>query len=167
MNYRRIQPWAFRVAWGIVRRLPTRYGARIRVHILVLFGATVGSRVSVGPGCHVLEPRGLSIGGDSGIARDVTIDARGGLTIGCRTLIGFESVLLTYTHSLDEETASVSLTDFVAQPTEIGDGCWIGTRVIVLPGLSVGSGSIVGAGAVVTKTVPAGTVAGGVPARPL
>lgn len=52
-------------------------------------------------------------------------------------------------------------------PIEIEDDCWLGAGAIVLPGVRVGRGAVIGAGAVVTTDVPAGTVAAGVPARKL
>lgn len=52
-----------------------------------------------------------------------------------------------------------------SQPVEIGDDVWIGTRALVLDGVKVGTGAIVGAGAVVTKNVPPYAIVGGVPAR--
>lgn len=51
------------------------------------------------------------------------------------------------------------------QKVTIGDDAWIGTRVIILPGVSVGKGAIIGAGAVVTKDVPEYAVVAGVPAK--
>ncbi len=50
---------------------------------------------------------------------------------------------------------------------DIEDDCFIGARAILMPGIRIGRGSIVGAGAVVTKSVPPGTVVAGVPARPI
>jgi maltose O-acetyltransferase len=50
-------------------------------------------------------------------------------------------------------------------PTIIEDNVWIGHRVIIMPGLNIGKGSIIGAGAVVTKDVPAYAVVAGIPAK--
>jgi maltose O-acetyltransferase len=50
-------------------------------------------------------------------------------------------------------------------PVTIGDDVWIGARAILLPGITINSGSIVGAGAVVTKDVPPGSIVAGNPAR--
>ncbi|NTU65300.1 MAG: hypothetical protein HGB05_18340 [Chloroflexi bacterium] len=50
-------------------------------------------------------------------------------------------------------------------PVTIQDGTWLGARCIVLPGVTVGRGSVVGAGSVVTKDVPPNTLVGGVPAK--
>jgi acetyltransferase-like isoleucine patch superfamily enzyme len=49
----------------------------------------------------------------------------------------------------------------------IGDGCWIGADVVILPGVNIGDKSVVAAGAVVSKTVPPGEIWGGVPAKKL
>lgn len=51
------------------------------------------------------------------------------------------------------------------EPVEIGDDCWIGGRVTILPGVHVGNGAVIAAGAVVTKDVPPYAVVGGVPAK--
>ena len=53
----------------------------------------------------------------------------------------------------------------VPRPVRIGDGCWLGERAIVLPGVELGPRCVVGAGAVVTRSFPAGSVVAGVPAR--
>ena len=50
-------------------------------------------------------------------------------------------------------------------PVVIGDDVWIGSRVIILPGVKIGNGSVIGAGAVVTKDVEPYSVVGGVPAK--
>lgn len=54
-----------------------------------------------------------------------------------------------------------------AKPVTIGDDCWFGANVTVCPGVTVGEGCVIGAGSVVTKDIPAGSVAAGVPARVL
>lgn len=52
-----------------------------------------------------------------------------------------------------------------AQPVTLEDGVWVGARVIILPGVTIGQGAIIGAGSVVTRDVPARTIAAGNPAR--
>lgn len=55
--------------------------------------------------------------------------------------------------------------DLTHNGIEIGDGCWLGARVLVLPGVKVGNGSIIGAGSVVTKDIESNVIAAGVPAK--
>jgi acetyltransferase-like isoleucine patch superfamily enzyme len=52
-------------------------------------------------------------------------------------------------------------------PINIGDNCFIGARAVIMPGITIGSNSVVGAGSIVTKDVPPNTVVAGVPARPI
>lgn len=85
------------------------------------------------------------------------------MTIGDRVLFGTGVSLITATH----ETSLQSRRDNVeyAEPITIGDDCWFGANVTVLPGVTIGRGCTIGAGSVVTKDVPEYSVAMGVPAR--
>lgn len=86
---------------------------------------------------------------------------QGGIIIGDGTQIGHNVVLATLNHSLDPEHR----TDVIPAPIRIGREVWIGANAVVLPGVNIGDGAVIAAGAVVTKDVPENTVAGGVPAR--
>jgi maltose O-acetyltransferase len=85
------------------------------------------------------------------------------VTIGDRVQIGPAVQLLTADHPLDVATRATKLEN--GRPIAIEDDAWIGGGAIVLPGVTIGSGSIVGAGSVVTRDVPAGVVAAGNPCR--
>ncbi|PQO28960.1 transferase [Blastopirellula marina] len=78
-----------------------------------------------------------------------------GVHIGSHTYIAFQTVILTH----DMSRAKYYM------DTHIGSNCFIGGRSIILPGITVGDGSIVGAGSVVTKDVPPGSIVAGNPAR--
>jgi maltose O-acetyltransferase len=71
--------------------------------------------------------------------------------------------LLTPTHPLDPAARLAKWE--AAQPIHIGNNVWLGGGTIVLPGVSIGDNSVVGAGAVVTRSLPANVVAVGNPAR--
>lgn len=88
---------------------------------------------------------------------------QGGITIGDDTLIGHNVVLATINHDLNPQKRR----DNLFAPITIGKSVWIGANATVLPGVSIGDGAVVAAGAVVTKDVPENTVVGGVPARVL
>ncbi|MFJ9685283.1 sugar O-acetyltransferase [Streptomyces bacillaris] len=85
------------------------------------------------------------------------------ITIGADVQIGPNVQLLTPTHPVDPEPRRAKWE--AAEPITIGDNVWLGGGVIVCPGVSIGKNTVVGAGAVVTKDLPANVVAVGNPAR--
>lgn len=87
----------------------------------------------------------------------------GRVTIGADVQIGPNVQILTPTHPLDPEVRRSGLE--AAEPITIEDNVWLGGGVIVCPGVTIGRDSVVGAGAVVTKDLPAGVLAVGNPAR--
>ena len=105
-----------------------------------------GEDVSFGPGCHIYEPRA-------------------GLTIGDHCMIGGGVLICGVNHGFAIRDVPMRKQMVEALPIVIGHDVWIGMGAIVLPGVTLGDGAIVGAGAVVTSDVPSGTVVTGVPAR--
>lgn len=85
----------------------------------------------------------------------------GGIKIGDDCLIGHNCTICTVNHSKDPERRG----DMTCASVTIGDKVWIGANVTILPGVSIGDGSIIAAGAVVNKNVQAGTIAAGIPAK--
>lgn len=88
---------------------------------------------------------------------------QGGIVIGNDVLIGHNAVLATLNHGLDPAQRG----DLLPAPIHIGDRVWIGANATILPGVTIGHGAIVAAGAVVTRDVPPLAVVGGIPARTL
>ena len=86
---------------------------------------------------------------------------QGGIEIGDGALIGHNVVLATLNHDFAPDRRGT----LHPAPIRIGRGVWIGASATVLPGVTIGDGAIVAAGAVVTRDVPARSVAAGVPAR--
>lgn len=84
--------------------------------------------------------------------------------IGKNTLIGPGAMICTSTHDIDPAMREKCGGSF-AKPIRIGDHCWIGAKAIILPGVTIGNGSTIAAGAVVTKDVEPMCVMAGVPAR--
>ena len=85
------------------------------------------------------------------------------VTIGSACQIAPRVQLLTATHPIDPEPRRLGWE--YAEPITIADNVWLGGGVIVCPGVTIGQDTVVGAGAVVTKDLPAGVIAAGVPAR--
>ncbi|KAL1873118.1 hypothetical protein VTK73DRAFT_1079 [Phialemonium thermophilum] len=87
------------------------------------------------------------------------------VTIGSRTLVGPNVSLYTGTHPLDPDIRNGTQGPEAGKPITIGDDCWIGGNVTILPGVTIGEGCTIGAGSVVTKDVPCNHVVAGNPAR--
>ena len=113
------------------------------------FHVDYGSRISIGP--RTFANYGF-------VALDVAA-----ITIGADVQIGPNVQLLTPTHPLDPGQRRDKWE--AAQPITIGDNVWLGGGAIILPGVTIGADTVVGAGSVVTKDLPAGVVAVGNPAR--
>ena len=109
----------------------------------------------------IYAPEELEIGNKVDIGEFSVIRANGGLTIGDRVLIAAHVAITTRGHPIAPPRFGVT----VDAPIVIDDDVWIGTHATILPGVTVGRGSVVAAGAVVTTSVPPGVVVGGVPAR--
>lgn len=179
-----------RIVAGMARLylFSTLYGAWLR-----LYGVRLEGRVNfVGPVRILGDPRRISIGAGSWLHRGVTLwthdygAGHGRIDIGRRVTLLTNVQLNSYERiSVGDDTAfgdgcyvqdndhgtapgtPVMRQAQVSAPIAIGADVWFGARCIVLKGVTVGDGTIVGAGAVVVKPLPAGVVAVGSPARPV
>jgi acetyltransferase-like isoleucine patch superfamily enzyme len=123
-----------------------------------------GHRAIVFGNFTVANPRNVKIGKNCAINHDVFLLGRVGITIGDDVVLSARCMLL------DAGLESRSMADFkdhahVDAPICVGDGAWIGAGAIILPGVTIGEHSIVGAGSLVRKDVPARTVVAGNPAK--
>ena len=97
-----------------------------------------------------------------------TLCAAQSVTIGDHVIIGANSAVIdTDFHPLDYATRKISPQAGIARPIVIEDEVFIGMNCLVLKGVRIGRGSVIGAGSVVTKDIPAGVIAAGNPARVL
>ncbi|KAI8942007.1 hypothetical protein NX059_000115 [Plenodomus lindquistii] len=87
------------------------------------------------------------------------------ITVGSRTLVGPNVSFYSATHPLDPALRNGTAGPELGKEIHVGEDCWIGGNVSILPGITIGRGSVVGAASVVTKNVPEFTVVAGNPAR--
>lgn len=77
------------------------------------------------------------------------------MSIGARTLVGPNVCFFSGTHPLDPDLRKGTEGPELGRPITIGEDCWIAGNAIILPGVTIGDGSTIGAGSVVTKVIPA------------
>ena len=132
----------------------------VRKFIYRLSGVKIGSGSTIHMWANFFQPSNISIGSDTTVGDHVFLDGRAPITIGNHVDIASSVFIYNSEHDINKH-------DFSAreEPVEIGDYVFIGPRAIILPGVKIGKGAIVGAGAVVTKDIPDFAISGGVPAK--
>lgn len=160
---------------------------RLRAMLLRIRGANVAPKSSVGARLVVRNARGLTLGkrveiehdvylklvspqarvtiGDfSFLGRGCEIDAAASITIGAHVLFAPNVFITDHTHNHARGVLH-DAQGITSEPVVIGDDAWIGTRAVILAGVTIGAGAIIGAGAVVTKDVAPNAIVAGVPAK--
>lgn len=125
----------------------------------------LGNKVHINRGAYLGAFAPLRIGDRTDINRNTSIDARGEVTIGCDVLVGPYAQIIAYQHVFASPERPINVQGLVAGPITIDDDVWIGAGAIILANVSIGKGSIVGAGAVVTRSCPPYSILAGAPAR--
>jgi maltose O-acetyltransferase len=116
-------------------------------------------------GARIYYPWNFSIGDNSGIGADSHIYCGAAVTVGSDVLMGREVIIHTQDHEWEDKHALIREQKKYSLPVVIEDDVYIGSRVTILQGIRIGEGSVIAAGAVVTKDVPPYSVMGGVPAK--
>jgi len=155
------QTWFMTPFWLNGRQPFLRY---LRQRYWAAMGVEAGSDVRFSDHVKVVGPANLRIGRGTKIVNRVILDARGGLTIGEVTQIGFESVVLTSTHRFEDLDRPILEQGMESEAVQIGSDVWIGARVIILPGVTIGDHAIVGVGSIVTRDIPERAIVAGNPA---
>lgn len=105
----------------------------------------------------------ITIGTGTFINYGAFLDASAAITIGSRVQFGPEVMVITGSHSIAGPLERAGANH--ARPVVIGDGCWIGARAVILPGVTIGAGCVIAAGALVAADCDANSVYAGVPAQ--
>ncbi|GGH19217.1 acyltransferase [Mucilaginibacter phyllosphaerae] len=132
----------------------------IRILLLRVLKANIGKGSGLYRGFEVRRPSQLVIGNSTVIGHNALLDARMGLTIGNNVNLSNEVMIWTLHHDYNDAGFAS-----VGSPVVIHDYVWLCSRTIILPGVTIGEGAVVAAGAVVAKDVLPYTVVGGVPAK--
>jgi len=158
------------IYYGLARRLPTqpvpgwRFGYALRRLLVKRMFDSCGDGVIVKCGAYFGSGSGIRVGNRAQIGDNSRIDHS--VDIGDDVLMGPDVVIMTGGHAYLDPNMPINKQGAVPRKAcKIGRDVWIGTRVIILPGVQIGEGAVIGASSVVTKNIPAFSVAVGNPAR--
>lgn len=134
--------------------------------MLWLLGVKFGKNLKTLPITTIENPSAITIGNNVWMSRNVALYGTNGIKIGNNVIIAKDVSLISGDHAFGREKL---IREQGMQKTEtpiiIGNDVWIGEKVILLKGVTVGDGSVIGAGSVVTKDVPEYSVVAGNPAH--
>lgn len=159
------------IYYAIAKHLPNSYTPvigrvcnRFRVFCVKRIFRRSGNIATICRGVYFGNGAEVEMGDGSGLGPYNTIPSN--IKIGNNVMIGPEVLIFKKNHRFDIQGVPMCLQGVVeTRPVEIGNDVWIGQRAIILPGRHIGSGSIIGAGAVVTKDVEEFKIVGGNPAK--
>jgi putative colanic acid biosynthesis acetyltransferase WcaF len=138
---------------------PVPWPSRLRVALLRFFGARVGRNVVIRSGVHITFPWRIGIGDNVWLGEEVLILSLEDVRIGSHVCISQRAFLCTGSHAWRKDTF-----DLITHPISVEDGVWIAAQAFIGPNITVGQGTVVGAGAVVVKSVPPNSLVTGNPA---
>ena len=132
----------------------------IRLFLLRRAGAKIAKGAAIHSGCQFWNPKGLVIQEGSVIGFSCILDARQGLIIGKNVCLASQVMVWSLHHDYNSPDFKA-----VGGCVTIGDYAWLCSRSIILPGINIAVGTVVAAGAVVSKNPDAYSVVGGIPAK--
>ena len=135
--------------------------AQLRALFSELTGRPVDESFGLFPPFYTDCGKNIHIGKNVFINMGCKFQDQGGIFIGDGALIGHNVVLATLNHAASPKDRG----SMIPAPIRIGKNVWVGANAVILPGVTIGDGAIVAAGAVVNRDVPENTVVGGVPAK--
>lgn len=135
-------------------------------------GLRLGARVNIGAyarlvvGTDLARPGSyIHVGDGAGIGEYSSLGGSGGISIGTDTIIGQYFSAHPENHNFADLARPIYQQGTTRKPIAIGNDCWLGARVTVLAGVTIGDGCVIAAGSVVTRDIPACSIAAGIPAR--
>lgn len=162
-----------KIRWGIKRKFYSisgidgfSYSGTIvcpeRINIGADFAIAKGFVLHVFPSRNVAGAQ-LFIGDHFWARNNLSIMCAESIKIGSNVTFARDIFVTDLNHGMSPLTENYRKNDLETRPVTIGDGCWIGEKVCILPGVQIGEKAIVGAGSVVTKEFPAYSIAAGNP----
>ena len=126
---------------------------------------SIGDNVMIGTNVYIYNPENIEIGKNVSIHPLSYIDGYGGLYIGDDVSIATGTTIMTFNHTYVDRNEPIKDQPLIKKKVCIEDDVWIGARCVILGGTTIHRGSVIGAGAVVTKNIDENSIAMGVPAN--
>jgi len=140
---------------------------RLRCIGLKMMGAKIGYNSYVRSGLFITSPRYLTIGNHSKIGIRSELFLYADMIIGDNVEIGSDLIVHTAEHDFDNPDLPLAKQGSTYSPVHIGSDVYIGSRVTILPGITIENRVIIASGAVVTRNLISGYIYGGIPAQPI
>ena len=136
------------------------------IHALCSEGLVLGDNVTIGRGVMIRPSSyygndlgaGLKIGNNSSIGPYGYIGCSGKIEIGSNVMLGPRCSLFAENHIFSDREITIKSQGVKRNGIMIEDDCWIGSNVIILDGVKIGRGSVIGAGTLITKDIPSGSI---------
>lgn len=166
----RIQHIALALYYGFAQWFPTQpaptyqFGYWLRRKLVKIIFAECGHNVIIKRCAYFGKGIGIRIGNNSQLGTNCVVPAD--ISIGSDVIMGPDVIIYGVSHEFSRLDIPIRLQGATkTRAPSIGDDVWIGTRAIIMPGIRIGSHSIIGAGSIVTHDVPEYAIVAGVPAR--
>lgn len=163
--YWRLKRELKQVGLSVLSPIPGRTGQWLRRHTYRSVLGKLGERTVIQQGFRVTTPNKVKVGSHCNFAQGVFITGGGGVTIGDWVGIGPDTKIWSVNHRFEDPDRPWLLQGWEHKPVVIEDDVWLGANVFVMPGVTIGRGAIVSAGAVVSKSVPPFALVAGNPGR--
>ena len=157
-----------KIRWGKLLKV----GHYVTISAIGSEGVSLGNNVSLGDFSKLVVSttldnigKGIHIGNNVGIGEYAYLGGAGGLTIGDDCIVGQYLSCHPENHNYEQTDIPIRHQGVSRKGIKIGSNCWIGSKVTILDGVVLGSGCIIAAGSVVTKSFPENSIIGGVPAK--
>ena len=146
----------------IISSVTARIPSRVLRHVIYrhILHLELAATAKVHKGLEIISASKVHIGPGTIIGQDALLDGREGIHFGSNINLGGEVAIFTLQHDVRSSTFAA-----VGGPVTVGDRAWLSFRTTILPGVAIGEGAVVAAGAVVTKDVPPYAIVAGIPAK--
>jgi len=151
----------------LLRYSPFNFSLKIRNFLYKFLFKKMGLNCNITEGVIISHPENISFGNRVSIHQYSILDAQGEIIVEDDVAIGSHCLLITSTHRFEDKNKKIKDQGISTKKIKISSNVWLGSRVTILQGVTIGKNYIIGAGSIVNKNIPDNVVAAGVPCKVL